>query len=33
MKWDMSILDSCDDRKRGELIAERLTHWKSIKSN
>jgi hypothetical protein len=25
----MSILDGRDDRKRGELIAERLTHWKS----
>jgi hypothetical protein len=28
---DMSILDS-DDRKRAELIAERLSHWKSISS-
>jgi len=27
---DMSILDGRDDRKRGELIAERLGHWKSI---
>ena len=27
---DMSILDGRDDRKRAELIAERLTHWKSI---
>jgi hypothetical protein len=29
---DMSILDSRDDQKRAELIAERLRHWKSIKS-
>jgi Predicted nucleotide-binding protein containing TIR-like domain len=29
---DMSILDGRDDRRRAELIAERLTHWKSIKS-
>jgi hypothetical protein len=29
---DMSILDGRDDRKRGELIAERLGHWKSIKN-
>jgi len=29
---DMSILDGVDDRKRAELIAERLVHWKSIKS-
>jgi hypothetical protein len=29
---DMSILDGRDDRKRGELIAERMRHWKSIKS-
>jgi hypothetical protein len=28
---DMSILDGRDDRKRAELIAERLRHWKSIK--
>jgi len=28
---DMSILDG-DDRKRAELIAERLRHWKSIKT-
>ena len=28
---DMSILDG-DDRKRAKLIAERLRHWKSIKS-
>ena len=28
---DVSILDS-DDRKRAELIAERLRHWKSISS-
>jgi hypothetical protein len=27
---DMSILDGRDDRKRAELIAERLKHWKSI---
>jgi hypothetical protein len=26
----MSILDGRDHRKRAELIAERLTHWKSI---
>ena len=29
---DMSILDGRDDRKRGEVIAERMRHWKSIKS-
>ena len=29
---DMSILDGRDDRKRAELIAERLRHWKSIKN-
>jgi hypothetical protein len=29
---DMSILDGRDDRKRAELIAERLKHWKSIKT-
>ena len=29
---DMSILDGRDDRKRAELIAEQMTHWKSIKS-
>jgi hypothetical protein len=29
---DMSILDGRDDQKRVELIAERLRHWKSIKS-
>ena len=29
---DMSILDGRDDRKRAELIAERLRHWKSIKT-
>jgi hypothetical protein len=28
---DMAILDGHDDRKRVELIAERLGHWKSIK--
>jgi len=27
---DLSILDGRDDRKRAELIAERLSHWKSI---
>jgi hypothetical protein len=27
---DMSILDGDDDRRRAELIAERLRHWKSI---
>jgi hypothetical protein len=27
---DMSILDGRDDRKRADLIAERLRHWKSI---
>jgi hypothetical protein len=27
---DMSIMDGRDDRQRVELIAERLTHWKSI---
>jgi hypothetical protein len=29
---DMSILDGRDDRRRGELIAERLKHWMSIAS-
>jgi hypothetical protein len=29
---DMTILDGRDDRKRAELIAERLRHWKSIKN-
>ena len=29
---DMSILDGRDDQKRAELIAERLTRWKSMKS-
>ena len=29
---DMGILDGRDDKKRAELIAERLSHWKSIKS-
>jgi hypothetical protein len=29
---DLSILDGRDDRKRAELIAERLRHWKSIKN-
>jgi hypothetical protein len=27
---DMTILDGNDDRRRAELIAERLTRWKSI---
>ena len=27
---DMSILDGHDDRRRAELIAERLRDWKSI---
>jgi hypothetical protein len=29
---DPSILDGRDDQKRAELIAERLRHWKSMKS-
>ena len=29
---DLSILDGRDDQKRGELIAERMRDWKSIKS-
>ena len=29
---DMNILDGRDNQKRAELIAERLGHWKSIKS-
>jgi len=29
---DMSIMDGRDDQKRGELIAERLKSWRSIKS-
>lgn len=29
---DMTILDGRDDRQRVELIAERLKHWKSMKS-
>ena len=29
---DMIILDGRDDQKRAELIAERLSHWKSIKT-
>jgi Predicted nucleotide-binding protein containing TIR-like domain len=29
---DLNILDGRDDRKRAELIAERLRHWKSIKN-
>jgi hypothetical protein len=28
----MSILDGRDNNRRVELIAERLTHWQSIKS-
>jgi predicted nucleotide-binding protein with TIR-like domain len=28
---DMSILDGRDDKRRAELIAERLAHWKSMK--
>ena len=27
---DLSILDGRDDQRRAELIAERLTHWKSL---
>jgi hypothetical protein len=29
---DTIILDGRDDRRRAELIAERLRHWKSIKT-
>jgi hypothetical protein len=29
---DMGVLDGRDNQKRVELIAERLAHWKSIKS-
>jgi hypothetical protein len=29
---DMGIMDGRDDQKRGELIPERLTHWKSMKN-
>jgi len=29
---DTNILDGRDDRRRAELIAERLSHWKSIKN-
>jgi hypothetical protein len=29
---DLSVLDGRDDRKRRELIAERLEHWKSFKN-
>lgn len=29
---DMNTLDGRDDQKRADLIAERLTHWKSIKN-
>jgi hypothetical protein len=29
---DMNVLDGRDDRKRAELIAERMRHWKSIKT-
>jgi hypothetical protein len=28
----MSILDGSDDRKRAQLMAERLRQWKSIES-
>jgi len=27
---DISILDEGEDQQRADLIAERLTHWKSI---
>ena len=27
---DMTILDGPDERRRAELIAQRLSHWKSI---
>ena len=27
---DLSILDGRDDQRRAELIAERLSHWKSL---
>jgi hypothetical protein len=30
---DLSILDGVDDRQRAELIAERLTDWKSRRAN
>jgi len=30
---DMSIMDGRDDRKRAELIAVRLDHWKSLKGS
>ena len=29
---DASVLDGRDDQKRVELIAERLRHWKAMKS-
>jgi len=29
---DVSVLDGRDDRRRAELIAARLRHWKSVKS-
>lgn len=29
---DLNILDGRDDQKRAELIAEQMSHWKSIKS-
>ncbi|TIU04396.1 MAG: nucleotide-binding protein, partial [Mesorhizobium sp.] len=29
---DLSILDGRDNQRRVELIAERLSHWKSIKN-
>jgi hypothetical protein len=32
LREDMAILDGRDDRKRAELIAEKLSQWKSIKS-
>jgi hypothetical protein len=27
---DLGILDGRDDRRRAELIAERIRHWKSM---
>ncbi|WP_292095210.1 hypothetical protein [Mesorhizobium sp.] len=29
---DLTILDGNDNQRRVELIAERLSHWKSIKN-
>jgi hypothetical protein len=29
---DLSVLDGRDDRQRSDLIAERLAHWKGIRS-